>query len=111
MKIVVRKDCPKQGSALKSISKEETLTQLEFSLKSITIRFLSVNRLKDAGYGEKSLLAPQDEEDEDASMKLDDEVKTAPWNTTRAYMLAIKGKCLLQLTGNVTYLDLDLEQQ
>ena len=60
-----------------------------------------INRLKDAGYGEKSLLAPQDEEDEDASMKLDDEVKTAPWNTTRAYMLAIKGKCLLQLTGNL----------
>jgi transcription initiation factor TFIID subunit 1 len=57
--------------------------------------------LKDAGYGEKSLLAPQDEEDEDASMKLDDEVKTAPWNTTRAYMLAIKGKCLLQLTGKI----------
>jgi transcription initiation factor TFIID subunit 1 len=57
--------------------------------------------LKDAGYGEKSLLAPQDDEDEDASMKLDDEVKTAPWNTTRAYILAIKGKCLLQLTGQL----------
>merc|ERR1712223_2368129 len=26
-------------------------------------------------------------------------VKTAPWNTTRAYILAMKGKCLLQLTG------------
>ena len=60
-----------------------------------------VYRLKDAGYGEKSLLAPQDDEDEDASMKLDDEVKTAPWNTTRAYILAIKGKCLLQLTGEM----------
>ena len=102
-KIVLNKD-----RLWKVLTKRETLTQLEFSLKSITIRFFSINRLKDAGYGEKSLLAPQDEEDEDASMKLDDEVKTAPWNTTRAYMLAIKGKCLLQLTGNVTtHLDLE----
>lgn len=30
---------------------------------------------------------------------MDDEVKVAPWNTTRAYLLAMKGKCLLQLTG------------
>jgi len=30
---------------------------------------------------------------------MDDEVKVAPWNTTRAYIQAIKGKCLLQLTG------------
>ena len=30
---------------------------------------------------------------------MDDEVKVAPWNTTRAYWLAMKGKCLLQLTG------------
>lgn len=60
-------------------------------------------RLKDAGYGEKSIMAPQDDEDEDAAMKLDDEVKTAPWNTTRAYILAMKGKCLLQLTGLCNY--------
>ena len=58
---------------------------------------------KDAGYGEKSIMAPQDDEDEDAAMKLDDEVKTAPWNTTRAYILAMKGKCLLQLTGLCNY--------
>lgn len=32
-------------------------------------------------------------------LKMDDEVKVAPWNTTRAYIQAIKGKCLLQLTG------------
>lgn len=56
-------------------------------------------RLKDAGYGEKSLLAPQDDDDEETSMKLDVEVQVAPWNTTRAYILAMKGKCLLQLTG------------
>lgn len=31
--------------------------------------------------------------------KMDDEVKAAPWNTTRAFISAMKGKCLLQLTG------------
>lgn len=30
---------------------------------------------------------------------MDDEVKTAPWNTTRAFIAATKGKCLLQLNG------------
>ena len=28
------------------------------------------------------------------------QVRTAPWNTTRAYISAMKGKCLLQLTGD-----------
>ena len=56
-------------------------------------------RLKDAGYGEKSLLAPQDDDDEDTALKLDVEIQVAPWNTTRAYILAMKAKCLLQLTG------------
>ena len=56
-------------------------------------------RLRDAGYGEKSLIAQQDDDDEESAAKLDDEVKVAPWNTTRAYILAMKGKCLLQLTG------------
>ena len=52
---------------------------------------------QDAGYGEKFLLAQQDDDDEESAMKLDDEVKVAPWNTTRAYLLALKGKCLLQV--------------
>uniref|UniRef100_T1HCU3 Transcription initiation factor TFIID subunit 1 n=2 Tax=Rhodnius prolixus TaxID=13249 RepID=T1HCU3_RHOPR len=56
-------------------------------------------RLKDAGYGEKFIFTPQDEDDEDLQLKMDDEVKVAPWNTTRAYIQAMKGKCLLQLTG------------
>lgn len=56
-------------------------------------------RLKDAGYGEKSLFAVDENDDEDTQMKLDDEVKTAPWNTTRAYIGAMKGKCLLDLSG------------
>ncbi|KAF4520213.1 hypothetical protein B566_EDAN003926 [Ephemera danica] len=57
-------------------------------------------RLKDAGYGEKFLLTPQEDgDDEELQLKMDDEVKVAPWNTTRAYVQAMKNKCLLQLTG------------
>ncbi|KAL1456949.1 hypothetical protein WDU94_001632 [Cyamophila willieti] len=56
-------------------------------------------RLKDAGYGEKFIFTPQDDDDEDIQLKMDDEVKVAPWNTTRAYIQAMRGKCLLQLTG------------
>ena len=48
-------------------------------------------RLRDAGYGEKFLLAQPDDDDEDTAMKMDDEVKVAPWNTTRAYSQAMKG--------------------
>ncbi|KAK2177894.1 hypothetical protein NP493_573g01008 [Ridgeia piscesae] len=55
-------------------------------------------RLKDAGYGERSIFAPEDD-DEDNQVKMDDEVKAAPWNTTRAYIAAMKGRCLLALTG------------
>lgn len=54
-------------------------------------------RLKDAGYGEKNLFASEDEDVDNA--KIDDEVKNAPWHTTRSYLDAIKGKCLLQING------------
>ncbi|XP_030762639.1 transcription initiation factor TFIID subunit 1 [Sitophilus oryzae] len=56
-------------------------------------------RLKDAGYGEKFILTPAEDDDEEMQLKMDDEVKVAPWNTTRAYIQAMKGKCLLQLNG------------
>lgn len=56
-------------------------------------------RLKDAGYGEKFIFTPQEDDDEEMQLKMDDEVKVAPWNTTRAYIQAMRGKCLLQLTG------------
>ncbi len=56
-------------------------------------------RLRDAGYGEKFLLAQQEEDDEESAAKLDDEVKTAPWNTTRAYILAMKGEARLVLAA------------
>ncbi|KAJ0177252.1 hypothetical protein K1T71_007261 [Dendrolimus kikuchii] len=56
-------------------------------------------RLKDAGYGEKFIFTPQEDDDEEMQLKMDDEIKVAPWNTTRAYIQAMRGKCLLQLTG------------
>uniref|UniRef100_T1J1P4 Transcription initiation factor TFIID subunit 1 n=1 Tax=Strigamia maritima TaxID=126957 RepID=T1J1P4_STRMM len=56
-------------------------------------------RLKDAGYGEKTLFSHDDDNDEELQVKIDDEVKAAPWNTTRAFIHAMKNKCLLQLTG------------
>jgi transcription initiation factor TFIID subunit 1 len=56
-------------------------------------------RLKDAGYGEKSLFAQDEDNEEETAMKMEDEVRTAPWNTTRAYISAMKGRCLLSLTG------------
>ncbi|XP_053607515.1 transcription initiation factor TFIID subunit 1 isoform X2 [Plodia interpunctella] len=56
-------------------------------------------RLKDAGYGEKFIFTQQEDDDEEMQLKMDDEVKVAPWNTTRAYIQAMRGKCLLQLTG------------
>lgn len=56
-------------------------------------------RLKDAGYGEKFIFAPQEDEDEETQLKMDDEVKVAPWNTTRAFLQAMRGRCILQLNG------------
>jgi hypothetical protein len=54
-------------------------------------------RFKDAGYGEKNLFASDDDDVDNA--KIDDEVKNAPWHTTRSYLDASKGKCLLQING------------
>ncbi len=61
-------------------------------------------RLRDAGYGEKFLLAQQEEDDEESAAKLDDEVKTAPWNTTRAYILAMKGEVRLVLAAKKIFI-------
>lgn len=63
------------------------------------IMLAAEQRLKDAGFGEKSLFAPDDDDNEDDAKKIDDEIQTAPWNTTRAFIQAMKGKCLLQVTG------------
>ncbi|KAL5109890.1 Transcription initiation factor TFIID subunit 1 [Taenia crassiceps] len=60
-------------------------------------------RLKDAGYGEKSLFVldenPEEEEEKEGQPKMEDEVRAAPWNTTRAYLAAQRGGCFLELHG------------
>lgn len=45
------------------------------------------------------MFAPDDDDNEDDAKKVDEEIQTAPWNTTRAYIQAMKGKCLLQVSG------------
>lgn len=55
-------------------------------------------RLKDAGYREKSLFLDEKEDEEEAS-KMDIEILCAPWHTTRAFLAAMKNKCLLDITG------------
>ncbi|NXD70265.1 TAF1 factor, partial [Eolophus roseicapillus] len=67
--------------------------------KAFGLHFFANISLQDAGYGEKSFFAPEEENEEDFQMKIDDEVRTAPWNTTRAFIAAMKGKCLLEVTG------------
>ena len=58
-------------------------------------------RLKDAGYGEKLILATEEDPgDDEMQSKMDDEIKAAPWNTTRAFIAAKRNKCILQLTGD-----------
>lgn len=55
-------------------------------------------RLKDAGYREKSLFLDE-KDDEDEASKMDIEILCAPWHTTRAFLAAMKNKCLLDITG------------
>lgn len=45
-------------------------------------------------------MASLEEDTEETQLKMEDEIKVAPWNTTSAYIQAAKKKCLLQLTGS-----------
>lgn len=60
-------------------------------------------RLKDAGYGEKYMFTPEgdddDDDEKDSQVKMEDEVKCAPWNTTHAFLASVRGKCFLDLSG------------
>jgi hypothetical protein len=59
---------------------------------------VALQRLKDYGYTVNNA-EEEEEENEDSLSKLEDEVKCAPWHTTKAFLQAAKGKCILQLTG------------
>ncbi|VEL09733.1 unnamed protein product [Protopolystoma xenopodis] len=60
-------------------------------------------RLKDAGYGEKYLFVldenQEDDEEKEGQPKMEDEVRAAPWHTTRAYLASQRGGCFLELHG------------
>lgn len=49
--------------------------------------------------GEKYNLDFDDDEQVNYPSDLNDEILQAPWNTTRAYLGALKGKCLMQIFG------------
>ncbi|CAF0789128.1 unnamed protein product [Adineta steineri] len=56
----------------------------------------------DAGFRDKYNLGFDDEDDDEQSnhlSELDDEILQAPWNTTRAYLSALKGKCSIHAFG------------
>ncbi|KAF1744087.1 hypothetical protein MXB_4422, partial [Myxobolus squamalis] len=59
-------------------------------------------RLKDAGYGKKSLFMAEDENDdepESSKAAIEEEILCAPWHTARAFIMCQKGKCLLAING------------
>ena len=61
--------------------------------------FDSIENL-DAGFCDKyNLDFDDDDEPSNYSSELNDEILQAPWNTTRAYLGALKGKCLMQVFG------------
>lgn len=59
----------------------------------------SEKRLTAAGYNFKSSTVDFEDDDDGEDDKVDDEVKAAPWQTTKAFMMAMTGKCLLRLNG------------
>uniref|UniRef100_A0A2K6ELM9 Transcription initiation factor TFIID subunit 1 n=1 Tax=Propithecus coquereli TaxID=379532 RepID=A0A2K6ELM9_PROCO len=65
-------------------------------------------RLKDAGYGEKSFFAPEEENEEDFQMKIDDEMNGGGWRTWKVVKLILTCFCLMKKT--VTGTDADLRR-
>uniref|UniRef100_A0A0K0EDD0 Bromo domain-containing protein n=1 Tax=Strongyloides stercoralis TaxID=6248 RepID=A0A0K0EDD0_STRER len=56
-------------------------------------------RLQDAGYRVKNNVIQEKENDSEDEVALEDEQKCASWNTTRAFLLAKSGRCVLDNTG------------
>ncbi|CAF4418408.1 unnamed protein product, partial [Adineta steineri] len=87
-----------------------SMTAAEQRLKGISSRcsigFEDETRLIivsiDAGFRDKYNLGFDDDDDDEQSnhlSELDDEILQAPWNTTRAYLSALKGKCSIHAFG------------
>uniref|UniRef100_A0A1I7XNI5 DUF3591 domain-containing protein n=1 Tax=Heterorhabditis bacteriophora TaxID=37862 RepID=A0A1I7XNI5_HETBA len=81
-------------------SKEEVLAMVTPEMCCAQYSMLAAEqRLKDAGYGEKYFFTPENEDDSDDQVTIEDEIKCAPWNTTRAFLSSMRGKCLLDQSG------------
>ncbi|CAD5206503.1 unnamed protein product [Bursaphelenchus okinawaensis] len=81
-------------------SKEEVLSMVTPEMCCAQYSMMSAEqRLKDAGYGEKYFFTPENDDDSDDQVTIEDEIKCAPWNTSRAFISATKGKCLLDQSG------------
>ncbi|GMR42308.1 hypothetical protein PMAYCL1PPCAC_12503, partial [Pristionchus mayeri] len=81
-------------------TKEEVLAMVTPEMCCAQYSMLAAEqRLKDAGYGEKYFFTPEEGDDDDDQVTMEDEIKCAPWNTSRAFLSALKGKCLLDQTG------------
>ncbi|CAI2299008.1 unnamed protein product [Caenorhabditis sp. 36 PRJEB53466] len=81
-------------------SKEEVLSMVTPEMCCVQYSMMAAEqRLKDAGYGEKYFFTPENEEGSDDEVTIEDEIKCAPWNTTRAFLASQREKCLLDQTG------------
>ncbi|PAV85933.1 hypothetical protein WR25_05698 isoform B [Diploscapter pachys] len=81
-------------------SKEEVLVMVTPEMCCAQYSMIAAEqRLKDAGYGEKYFFTPENEDDSDDQITIEDEIKCAPWSTTRCFIAAMRGKCLLDSTG------------
>ncbi|CAD6184372.1 unnamed protein product [Caenorhabditis auriculariae] len=81
-------------------TKEEVLAMVTPEMCCVQYSMLAAEqRLKDAGYGEKYFFTPENEEDSDDQVTIEDEIKCAPWNTTRAFLSSMRDKCLLDQSG------------
>ncbi|GMT19156.1 hypothetical protein PFISCL1PPCAC_10453, partial [Pristionchus fissidentatus] len=81
-------------------TKEEVLAMVTPEMCCAQYSMLAAEqRLKDAGYGEKYFFTPEEGDDDDDQVTMEDEIKCAPWNTSRAFLGAQKGKCILDHTG------------
>ena len=57
-------------------------------------------RLRDAGYTGTAISSePEDEDSDDDVAKIEDEIMTAPWRTTKHYLAAMQGKYTLNVNG------------
>lgn len=88
---VLNKDAP-------TLSEEELRVQVTPEMVCCYESMLAgKQRLIDAGYF--NAIEEQFEEEDNADATVDDEVKLAPWHTSRNFILATQGKALVELIG------------